>query len=221
MNPQFWWYVSRATGLVAWALSALAVLWGMALATRALGARPKAPWLLDLHRFVGGLTVVFVAAHLGALWADSYVEFGPRELLVPMASSWKAGPVTWGVVALYGLLAVEVSSLLMSKLPKKVWHGIHLTSYLVFVGATVHLFTAGTDARHPAVVLGVVAVLAATAFFAVYRWVGPGRAASVKASKASKASGGSRASGAPGPSRGPRAAARPRPEPEAAPLTAR
>jgi len=183
MNPQFWWYVSRATGLVAWALAAFSVLWGMALATRALGAKPKAPWLLDLHRFVGGLTVLFVAAHLGALVADSYVEFGVADLLVPMASDWKPGPVTWGIVALYGLLAVELSSLLMRRLPKRLWHGIHLTSYLVFLGATVHLVTAGTDASNPVVILAVVGSLALTAFFAVYRWVGPGRAASVRSSR--------------------------------------
>ena len=45
------------------ALAAASVLWGMALSTRALGARPKAPWLLDLHRFLGGMTVLFVGAH--------------------------------------------------------------------------------------------------------------------------------------------------------------
>ncbi len=184
MNPQFWWYVSRATGLVAWALSAFAVLWGMALATRALGAKPKAPWLLDLHRFVGGLTVLFVAAHMGALVADSYVEFGLADLLVPLRSDWKPGPVAWGIVAMYGLLAIELTSLFMSRLPKKLWHGVHLTSYLVFVGATVHLFTAGTDAGNPLVILGTVSIIAVTGFFAVYRWVGPGRVASVRASKA-------------------------------------
>ena len=184
MNPQFWWYVSRATGLVAWALSAFAVLWGMALATRALGAKPKAPWLLDLHRFVGGLTVLFVAAHMGALVADSYVEFGLTDLLVPMSSEWKPGPVAWGIVAMYGLLAIELTSLFMSRLPKKLWHGVHLTSYLVFVGVTVHLFTAGTDAGNPLVILGTVSIIAVTGFFAVYRWVGPGRVASVRASKA-------------------------------------
>ena len=49
-----WWYVSRASGVVAWLLAAMAVLWGLALSTRALGAKPRAPWLLDLHRFIGG-----------------------------------------------------------------------------------------------------------------------------------------------------------------------
>jgi len=58
-DTQVWWFVARSSGIVAWALSALAVLWGMALSSRALGRRPPAPWLLDVHRFLGGLTVAW------------------------------------------------------------------------------------------------------------------------------------------------------------------
>jgi DMSO/TMAO reductase YedYZ heme-binding membrane subunit len=205
VNSQFWWYVARASGLVAWALAALSILWGMALATRALGAKPKAPWLLDLHRFLGGLTLVFVGLHLGALVADSYVSFGWAELFVPGASSWRTGAVAWGVVAFWGLLAVELTSLWMKRLPRKLWHTIHLTSYLVFLGSTVHLVTAGTDAGNPLVVLAVVLSLAAPAFFAVYRRVGPGKAASVRAAKRTRPTGeapaGRSGSRTPGPNR--------------------
>lgn len=180
MNPQFWWYLSRAAGIVAWALAALAVLWGMALSTRALGARPRAPWLTDLHRHLGALTIAFTAVHLGALVADSYVHFGAADLLVPMASDWKPGPVTWGILAAWGLAAVEVTSLLGRRVPKVWWRRVHLLSYLVLLSSTVHLLTAGTDARNPVVVGAVVVVVAAPVFFEVYRRVGPGKAASVR-----------------------------------------
>ncbi|MSW45983.1 MAG: ferredoxin-NADPH reductase, partial [Actinobacteria bacterium] len=53
-STKVWWYVSRSAGIVGWALCAASVLWGMALSTRALGRKPSAPWLLDLHRFIGG-----------------------------------------------------------------------------------------------------------------------------------------------------------------------
>jgi hypothetical protein len=96
MNEQLWWYLSRASGLVAWGLAMTSVVWGTALATRALGGRPKAPWLLDLHRHLGGLTVAFVGLHLGALAADSYVHFGWADLFVPWASSWRSTAVAWG-----------------------------------------------------------------------------------------------------------------------------
>ncbi|NBO68212.1 MAG: hypothetical protein EBV40_05220 [Actinobacteria bacterium] len=37
-HPQFWWFLSRASGIVAWALLTGSVLWGILLATRVLKA---------------------------------------------------------------------------------------------------------------------------------------------------------------------------------------
>jgi DMSO/TMAO reductase YedYZ heme-binding membrane subunit len=180
MDTHLWWYVARAGGLLTWALAAASVLWGLALSTRALGRKPGAPWLLDLHRYLGGLTVVFAAIHLLGLWADSFVTFGWRELLVPFASTWRPGAVAWGIVAFYLLLAVELTSLLKKHVPKRWWKGVHVSSYALFVFGTVHLFTAGTDHTNPLVWWSVIATLAAVVFFTVYRIIGPGRAASVR-----------------------------------------
>jgi len=162
MNEHLWWYVARASGLVAWVLVAAAILWGLSLSGR-ITRRPRPAWVLDLHRFLGLLAVVFTAVHLVGLVADSYAHFGPAELFVPLASSWRPGPVTWGIVAFYLLVAIEVTSLLMRRLPRRFWRGVHLTSYALYVVATVHLFTAGTDAGNPivqwtALVLSVVIV---------------------------------------------------------------
>ena len=146
MSNQLWWYVARSSGLVASALLAVSVIWGLLLSTRVLERRPSPKWLLDLHRYLGGLAVIFTGFHLVGLVADTYVHFDLVSLFVPMASEWKPGPVAWGVVALYGLVAVEVTSLMMKHLSRKVWHGIHLTSYAVFWMAALHGATAGTDA---------------------------------------------------------------------------
>ncbi|MCX7619423.1 MAG: ferric reductase-like transmembrane domain-containing protein [Acidimicrobiales bacterium] len=183
MNQHFWWYLARATGIVAWALATGSVLWGMALSTRALGSRPRAPWLLDLHRFLGGLTVAFVGVHLLSLAADSYVEFSWRDLFVPMASNWKPGAVAWGVAAFYLLVAVEVTSLLMQRLPRRIWRAIHLASYVTYVLATVHFLTAGTDSGLVIVRLAAIVSTAAIVFFVAYLLVGPGRAASARPSR--------------------------------------
>jgi DMSO/TMAO reductase YedYZ heme-binding membrane subunit len=173
VNEQFWWYLARASGIVAWALALTSVLWGVALATRALGPRPRAPWLLDLHRHLGGLVLVFTGVHLGALVADSYVHFGPADLFVPFASDWRRGAVAWGVVAFWLLVAVEVTSLAMKRIPKVWWRRIHLSSYAVAVMTTVHLFTAGTDATTTALRVVTIAAAALIAFFLLYRELGP------------------------------------------------
>jgi DMSO/TMAO reductase YedYZ heme-binding membrane subunit len=87
--------------------------------------------------------------HVAGLVADSYVHFGVADVLVPFASSWHTGAVALGIVALYLLAAIEISSLLLRRLPRRVWRGIHLTSFVLFWVATFHLITAGTDAPRP------------------------------------------------------------------------
>jgi len=145
LNPQVSWYAARSSGVVAWALVTAGILWGLAVSTRLIQRRGVPAWLLDLHRFLGTLSLVFVGVHLLALWADSYVAFGWSELFVPMASTFRPGAVAWGIVATYLLVAVEVTSWLMRRLPRRVWHTVHLSSLVLFALATVHGFQSGTD----------------------------------------------------------------------------
>ncbi|MFM8861734.1 MAG: ferric reductase-like transmembrane domain-containing protein [Acidimicrobiia bacterium] len=181
-----WWYVSRASGIVAWALLALAVLWGLALSTRALGRRPPAPWLLDVHRFMGGLAVLFTIVHFGSLALDPWMtsEYGYTlvDAFVPFASQWKPGAVAWGVVAFWLLLAVELTSLVRTRLPQDLWRWVHLCSYPLYAMATIHLLTAGSERNNPVLRWSVLATVGAVVFFTIYRAVGPGRAESVKQS---------------------------------------
>ena len=176
MDPKIWWYLSRATGLVAWGLAVGSILCGMALATRALGSRPPAPWLLALHRWLAGLTIAFTAGHVAAIVADSYVHFGPADVLVPFATSWRPAPVAAGILAAWLLVAIELTSLQMRRLPKELWRAIHLSSYVVAVLATAHGFTAGADASNPAFIASAVVVGAVTVFFATYRILAPKKA---------------------------------------------
>ncbi len=175
LHPQIWWYLARSTGLMAWAMGLGSILVGLALATRALGRKPPAPWLLDLHRYLGGSTLVFVFLHIGALWADSYVEFGLFDLFVPFVSGWRTVPVALGVIAFWLLVAVEATSLFMRRMSKKAWRMVHLSSYGVAVLSSVHTFTAGSDASNPLLVVASVATFAATGFFIVYRFLLPRR----------------------------------------------
>ncbi len=182
MNSQTWWFVARASGITAWALATLSVLWGMALATRVFGRDVTAPWLLDLHRFLGALTVTFVVVHMAGLFLDQYVHFSLSDLLVPYSTTWRPEAVAWGIVAFYVLLAVELTSLVMKRIPKKVWHTIHLSSFGLYVMSTIHLLLAGTDAPNLALRVAAIASMGLMLFFFLYRFIGPGKVESVKTS---------------------------------------
>ncbi len=176
MNPQVWWHLARATGLVAWALATATVLWGLFLHSRALGTKPAGPWLLDLHRHLATLTLATTALHLVGLVADNAVSFDLVDLTIPMASSWRPGAVALGVVAGWILVAVQVTSMAMHRIPRRVWRGIHLSSYAAFALATAHGVAAGTDMGNPLAQWGLLAGILALAFFAAYRQLAPRRA---------------------------------------------
>lgn len=159
MMQQIWWFATRSAGLLTWFASTASVIVGLLLASRALGRRPSGPWLLDLHRYLGAMTMVFLALHMVTLWADSYVQFGLAELLIPGASAWRTGAVAWGVVAAWILVGVEASSLVKDHLPPRLWHGIHLGSFAVMGMGTIHGWQAGSDVRN-VLVLAVTAVMA-------------------------------------------------------------
>ena len=173
MSSQLWWYVARAAGIVSWALVAISVCWGLLLAGRPIPGR-SVGWarphrLLDLHRYLGALAVVFTGIHVGALIADSYVNFDVVDVLVPFASSWRPGAVAWGVVGVWLLAAIEITSLARRRLPPRVWHGVHLASYPLFAMATIHGLTAGSDAVNPLLRLAMVAAGSAVVGLTVYR----------------------------------------------------
>lgn len=175
MNEKLWWYVARSSGIVAWGLVAASVFWGLFLSTRVLSKRPTPAWLLDLHKFLGGTSVAFTGVHLLALVADSYAHFDVVDLLVPMASEWKPGPVAWGVVGFYLLVAIEATSLFMRRIPRAWWRAVHMTSFLLFVLSTVHAFTAGTDRGNVSMQWAALVVSAVFIFLVAYRQAAPRR----------------------------------------------
>src|SRR5262249_8753796 len=125
VSSQMVWYVARAGGIVAWAVAAASVIWGLALSTHVLGRKPRPAWLFDLHRFLGGVAVIFTAVHVVAILFDTYVHFGLINVLVPFTGTWHPAAVAWGIVAMYLLVAVEVTSLARSRIPKVLWRRVH------------------------------------------------------------------------------------------------
>jgi sulfoxide reductase heme-binding subunit YedZ len=169
MSPELWWYTARAGGIVALALSGASVIWGLLLSSRVLQGRPSPRWLLDLHRFLGGATVAFAAIHVAALVGDTTVHFGWTDVLIPFASAWNPVAVALGVVAGYLLLAVQVSSMMMKRLPRRLWKWIHLSSYGLFWLGIVHGAMAGTDAGNPLYIAATALTTLAVAFLTTFR----------------------------------------------------
>ncbi|HEY1738324.1 MAG TPA: ferric reductase-like transmembrane domain-containing protein [Acidimicrobiia bacterium] len=154
MSNDTLWYIARSSGLIAWALMTASVVLGIMLSAR-LVKTPSKAWQTDLHRFLGGLSVVFVVVHVVGIVLDRQSHFSWLAGLVPFVASWRPWATVAGVVALYLLLAVEVTSLLKKHMPLSVWKGVHYTSYPLFAFTTLHSVASGTDTRSTLMALGV------------------------------------------------------------------
>ncbi len=169
MNGQIWWYTARSGGILAWLLLAASVLWGLAMTTKAAGRITRPAWLLDLHRFLGAAALVFTGIHVLAILLDSFVHFGLVEVLVPLTGTWHPVAVAWGIVGLYLLAAIEVTSLVRTRLPQRVWRGVHYASFPLFVVTTIHGLSAGIDRHSPLMLWGTIAICAMVAALTALR----------------------------------------------------
>jgi hypothetical protein len=126
---------------------------------------------------MSALACIMIAIHMAALVADNYVYFGWRELFVPWGSEWKNTAVAFGVIAMWLLVLVQGTSMLMRWMPKKVWHAIHITSYAAVWLGFVHGALAGTDVTNPVYqYIVMLLILAAMGFALVRVLIGTNRA---------------------------------------------
>jgi len=181
------WFIARAGGLVAWAVCTASIVWGLTLSTRLVRRKGAPAWLLDLHRFLGTLSIVFTGVHLLGLWLDTFLPFTLKDFVIPFnqhldlagqrgrdaLGRWRPGWVAWGVVAFYLLIAIQVTSWAMRKMPRKVWHTIHLSSFLLFAFATIHAFGTGADRKNRLVIFGCFTGVSFVLFLVLFRLLAP------------------------------------------------
>ena len=71
MSSEWIWYAARAGGIVAYLLMTASVLVGIAHASRRVRAMPRFA-VEEIHRFLGTLSAVFIAIHVGGILLDPH-----------------------------------------------------------------------------------------------------------------------------------------------------
>lgn len=143
------WLAIRATGLTTWGLLTAVVVWGILLRTQVLGRLAPPMKLLDLHRWLGAIALVFLFAHLGLLLIDPAVHFTVTQILIPGAAPWETFAVALGTIAFWLLLPVSVLGRIRAKMGlagNRWFKRSHLLAYAAWPLATAHYVLAGTDA---------------------------------------------------------------------------
>jgi predicted ferric reductase len=146
---QITWTAARAGGMTAYVLVTLGVALGLALSLR--WQRPAWPRLItnELHRFVTLLSLVFITVHIAAVWVDPYLNFGWTDVFIPLAGHYRPIWTALGIVALYLVLAVWITTQLRSYIGYAWWRRLHGLAFAVYALSTIHGITAGSDTRTP------------------------------------------------------------------------
>ena len=143
------WYVTRGAAATAYLLLAAVVALGISIGIRAFDGVLRGWRVLDLHRTLTLVMLAFIGLHLATLVLDPFKPFGLLQLVWPLAETYRPVWVALGVLSLYLLVAVTITSYLRRALGTRAWHLIHLSSYLAFIGLTAHGLLTGTDSRTP------------------------------------------------------------------------
>ena len=145
-DPSFW-YLARASGLLAYSLLTASVLAGLMLKARPFAGLLRPAAVTDLHRFLALLGLGSVAIHGSALVLDTTVAISPLALLVPGLAPYRPLATGLGSLAAIGMLLVYVSFPLRKRIGARAWRRLHWLTYGVFALATVHGLASGSDTR--------------------------------------------------------------------------
>lgn len=139
------WFLTRSSGIVAGVLSVASLVWGLYFSARNTGTHHKPNWWLALHKYLGGLTLGFIAFHMLVSFLDTDAGLRVVDLLWPNSEvGWAIG---WGVVAFWLFVLVVLPSVARVRrhLPRRAWHLAHLLAIPAVVLSGVHAYRAGSD----------------------------------------------------------------------------
>ncbi|HLN62717.1 MAG TPA: ferric reductase-like transmembrane domain-containing protein [Symbiobacteriaceae bacterium] len=146
------WYLSRGSGIVAFALLWLSVAIGLMQSCGLLKGLTPAGANIDLHEHASVLALYTTLFHALILIMDNYMGLGVADVLVPFATTYKTTLMALGILGLYTVVAAIVTTYLRSSMSARVWRVIHQTSLVGFLFTIVHAVMMGTDSARPGMV---------------------------------------------------------------------
>jgi len=139
------WYSSRVLGFMAYGALAISVVYGLLLSTGILDRIAHRAVSLTLHQDLSAIAIGLTALHGALLALDTFVPQTVRQLTIPFASPYRPEWTGLGQIAFYVMVMVFGSFYVRRHIGQRAWRLLHYTTFLAFVGATVHGVMAGTD----------------------------------------------------------------------------
>jgi methionine sulfoxide reductase heme-binding subunit len=170
MTDSLLWYATRGAGIVSLVLLTGVVALGIVSAMRWQSASWPRFLTTGLHRNLALTTLVFLALHIVTAVIDPFTALGWNAALIPFSSSYRRLWLGLGVVALYLMLAIIVTSLLRPLFGYHTWRAIHWLTYAMWPLALIHTIGTGTDPGFAWMIAVEVVCIAGVVAAIVWRW---------------------------------------------------
>lgn len=186
-----WWLISRAAGVTAIVLITVAVVLGLAMASRSLRSPRNRRLAMRLHEDIALVALAAIAVHGLALLGDAWLKPGLAGIAIPFVISYRPALTGLGIIGGYVTMLLALSFYLRRVIGARRWRKLHRLMLGAWALAAIHAIGTGTDGGSLWLRAIVLAPAPLIAYLLVARLLG-GRSAASRATAAS--AGGSAAS---------------------------
>ena len=145
-TDKHFWYLSRASSVIAYTLFWLAVIFGLLLSTR-LGKRFNAARVFVLHQYLSLIAVGFAAFHAGILLADNFLNLNLWQVLMPFGFQTERVGVALGQLGFWFLFICAFSFYIKQYIGQSAWRWLHFLTFMAYMFISIHVFMVGSDSR--------------------------------------------------------------------------
>ncbi len=169
-TPKAYWYLARATGIVAYLLLWLSIVFGMVVSNKMARLWNGGPTAVELHQFITWLAIAFSIFHALILLGDKYIRASLVQVLTPFAySGYEPFWVGIGQFGFYLTVIIASSFYLRKQIGYRAWRMLHYGSFVLYLVLTLHGIFAGTDTTAPATMLMYFATALSVYFLLIVR----------------------------------------------------
>lgn len=144
-SGQMTWFITRASGLVAYLLLWLSTVWGLGVSAKFFDRAVPRAFTYDAHEYISLLAIGMTVVHVVILLWDSFAPFNVAQLVLPFISDYRPLWTGIGIISAYLTLLVTVTFYLRKWIGIQAFRAIHWLSFIAFFGVMLHGWFAGTD----------------------------------------------------------------------------
>lgn len=141
------WYIARATGIIAFILLYLSMLYGLAIRIPFFNKLTAPILAIDFHKWFSVHATLFALVHGVSLMFDKFINFNLFDVFVPFSSDFQPLLIALGIIAFYLMVTLVLTSYLRKHMPFTLWRIIHHLNIFLYLFVAIHMILLGTDMK--------------------------------------------------------------------------